>query len=126
VTNLETDSRVVVPFYNKRGTAEQWIKEGKQVVKMTRLSCHRFRSNEVRLWLSVIAYNLGNLWRRLALPRRIDNWSLTSLQQRLVKTGGRLVKHARYYWLLLAESSLTRRLFAGMLRRIELLPLPSG
>jgi hypothetical protein len=51
---------------------------------------------------------------------------LTSLQQRLVKTGGRLVKHARYYWLLLAESRLTRRLFAAMLRRIELLPLPSG
>jgi hypothetical protein len=55
----------VVRFYNKRGTAEQWIKEGKQAVKMTRLSCHRFRSNEVRLWLSVMAYNLGNLWRRL-------------------------------------------------------------
>ena len=126
VTNLETDSRAVVRFYNKRGTAEQWIKEGKQAVKMTRLSCHRFRSNEVRLWLSVIAYNLGNLWRRWAVPRRIGNWSLTSLQQRLVKTGGRLVKHARYYWLLLAEGHLSRRLFASMLGRIDGLPLPSG
>lgn len=58
---------------------------------MTRLSCHRFRSNKVRLWLSLIAYNLGNLWRRLVLPARIESWSLTSLQQRLVKTGGRLV-----------------------------------
>ena len=74
-------------FYNKRGTSEQRIKEGKQAVKMTGLSCHRFRSNDVRLWLSVIAYNLGNLWRRLALPKRIDKWSLTSLQQRLVKNG---------------------------------------
>ena len=46
---------------------------------------------------SLLAYNLGNPWRRLVLPRRIDNWSLTSLQQRLVETGGRLVKHARYY-----------------------------
>jgi len=126
VTNLETDSRAVVRFYNKRGTAERWIKEAKQAVKMTRLSCHRFRSNEVRLWLSVIAYNLGNLWRRLALPKRIDKWSLTNLQQRLVKTGGRLVKHARYYWLLLAEGHLTRRLFGAMLRRIELSPLPAG
>ena len=80
----------------------------------------------MRLWLSVIAYNLGNLWRRLALPKRIDKWSLTSLQQRLVKTGGRLVKHARYYWLLLAESHLTRRLFASMVRRIELLPSAPG
>ena len=119
VTNLTLPSRVVVRFYNKRGTAEQWIKEGKHAVKMTRLSCHRFRSNEVRLWLTIIAYNLGNLWRRLVLPKRIGNWSLTSLQQRLVKTGGRLIKHARYYWLLLAESHLTRRLFASMLGRID-------
>jgi hypothetical protein len=126
VTNLTAASRAVVRLYNKRGTAEQWIKEGKQAVKMTRLSCHRFRANEVRLWLSLIAYNLGNLWRRLVLPGRIGNWSLTSLQQRLVKTGGRLIKHARYYWLLLAESHLTRRLFAGMLRKITTLPVSTG
>jgi len=126
VTNLTLPSRAVVRFYNKRGTAEQWIKEGKQAVKMTRLNCHRFRSNEVRLWLSLIAYNLGNLWRRLVLPRRIANWSLTSLQQRVVKTGGRLVKHARCYWLLLAESHLTRRLFGSMVRRIAALPLQTG
>jgi hypothetical protein len=68
----------------------------------------------------------GNLWRRLALPKRIENWSLTSLQQRLVKTGGRLVKHARYYWLFLAESHLTRRLFGSMVRRIVVLSLPAG
>ena len=117
VINLEADSRAVVRFYNKRGTAEQWIREGKQAVKMTRLSCHRFRANEVRLWLSVIAYNLGNLWRRLVLPLRVGKWSLTSFEQRLVKTGGRLIKHARYYWLLLAEGHLTRRLFGAMVRR---------
>ncbi|MBM3790260.1 MAG: IS1380 family transposase, partial [Acidobacteria bacterium] len=134
VTNLETDSRAVVRFYNKRGTAEQWIKEGKGCplgpVKMTRLSCHRFRSNEVRLMLSLLAYNLGNLWPGCplgrVLPKKIENWSLTSLQQRLVKTGGRLVKHARYYWLMLAESHLTRRLFGSMVRRIDALPLPAG
>jgi hypothetical protein len=119
VTNLETDSRAVVPFYNKRGTAEQWIKEGKQAVKMTRLSCHRFRSIEVRLMLSLIAYNLGNLWRRWVLPKKIDHCSLTGLQQRLVK-------HARYYWPLLAESRLTRRLFGSTVRRIEALPVPAG
>ena len=59
------------------------------------------------------------------LPKRVDNWSLTSLVQRLVKTGGRLVKHARYYWLLLAESHLTRRLFGAMLGRIARLPVPT-
>ena len=126
VTNLTLPSRAVVRFYNQRGAAEQWIQEGKHAVKMTGLSCHRFRSNEVRLWLSVLAYNLGNLWRRLGLPQRVKSWSLTSLQQRLMKTGGRLVKHARYYWLLLAEGHLRRRLFGSMLRRIAALPLPDG
>jgi len=126
VTTLELDNRAVVRFYNKRGTAEQWIRAGKEAVKLTRLSCHRFRANEVRLWLSVIAYNLGNLWRRLALPRRIDTWSLPSLQQRLVKTGGRLVKHARYFWLFLAEGHLTRRLFGAIVQRLATLSVPAG
>ena len=126
VTSMSLPSRSVLRFYNKRGTAEQWIKEGKQATHWTRLSCHRFRANEVRLQLSVPAYNLGNLWRRLGLPNRIKSWSLTSLQHRLMKTGGRLVKHARYYWLLLAEGHLNHRLFGDMLHRIWALPLPSG
>jgi len=83
----------VVGFYSRRPTAEQWIKTGEEAVKLTRLSCHRFRTNEAQLALSVIAYNLGDLWRRLGLPKRIDTWSLTSLQQRLLKTGGRLIMH---------------------------------
>ena len=64
---------------------------------------------------------MGNLWLQLVLPNKIDQWSLTSLQQRLVRTGGRLVKHARHHWLLLAENHLTRRLFGSMVRRIEAL-----
>ena len=55
VTSLRLPSRAVVRFYNRRGTAEQWIKEGKQAAHWTRLSCHRFRANEVRLQLSVLA-----------------------------------------------------------------------
>ena len=70
VTTLTGTNRAVVRFYNQRGTAEQWIKEGKEATHWTRLSCHRFRANEVRLALGVIAYNLGNLLRRLALPAR--------------------------------------------------------
>lgn len=70
--------------------------------------------------------HLGNLWRRLGLRRGIENRSLTGLQQRLVKIGGRLVKHARYYWLLLAEGHLTRRRFGAILCRIALLPIPTG
>ncbi len=78
----------------------------------------------------MMAYNLGNLWRRLALPRRIGNWSLTSLQQRSPRrdrwTVGPAQRDARYYWLLLAEGHLTRRLFGSILRMMAGLPLPSG
>jgi len=73
----------------------------------------------VRLLLGVIAYNLGNLLRRLVLPLAIQHWSLTSLQQRLFKTGGRLIRHARHFILQLAESHLTLRLFAQIVGRIE-------
>jgi hypothetical protein len=119
VTTLTRTNRAVVHFYNQRGTAEQWIKEGKAAIHWTRLSCHRFRANEVRLLLGVIAYNLGNLLSRLVLPVAIQGWSLTSLQPRLFKTGGRLIRHARYFVLQLAESDLTGRLFRQILGRIE-------
>jgi len=118
VTTLTGTKRAVVRFYNQRGTAEQWVKEGKTATHWTRLSCHRFRANEVRLLLGVIAYTLGNLLRRLVLPVTIQEWSLTSLQQRLFKTGGRLIRHARYFTLQLAESYLTGSLFRQILRRI--------
>jgi hypothetical protein len=119
VTTLTGTNRAVVRFYNQRGTAEQWIKEGKAATHWTRLSCHRFRANEVRLLLGVIAYNLGNLLRRLVLPLAIQSWSLTSLQRRLFKTGGRLIRHVRSFLLQLAERHLTWSLFRQILQRIE-------
>jgi hypothetical protein len=119
VTTLTGTIRAVVRFYNQRGTAEQWIKEGKTATHWTRLSCHRFRANEVRLLLGVIAYNLGNLLRRLVLPLAIQSWTLTSLQRRLFKTAGQLIRHARYFVLQLAESHLTPTLFRQILGRIN-------
>ncbi len=118
VTTLTGTNRAAVRFYNQRGTAEQWIKEGKEATHWTRLSCHRFRANEIRLLLGVIAYNLGNFLRRLG-SAHLQSWSLTSLQQRLFKTGGRLIRHARYFVLQLAESHLTGSLFRQILSRIE-------
>jgi len=95
-------------------------------LRLAGLSCQLFNGNEVRLWLSILAYNFGNLWRRLALLGGIEDWSLTSMQQQLAKTGGRLVKHARYYGLMLAEGHLTRGRFAALLRRIAMLPLQAS
>ena len=85
----------MVAFYNRRGTAEQWIKEGKYALNWTRLSCYRFIANQVRLQLFILAYNLGNFLRRLGLPKAIKDWSLRSLQVKLIKVGGRIVRYAR-------------------------------
>ncbi len=93
---LSRPTERVVAFYNKRGTAEQWIKEGKNEIKWTRMSCRKFRNNEVQLQLHALAYNLGNFSRTLALPKELAHWSLTTLREKLVKIGAKVVSHGRY------------------------------
>ena len=83
--------------------AEQAIKEGKGALNWTRLSCHDFKDNQVRLQLFVLAYNLGNFLRRLALPAYVRHWTLTTLLVKLIKTGAKVVRHARYVIFQMAE-----------------------
>jgi Transposase DDE domain group 1 len=121
VTNLTRPAGRVSKFYNGRGTAEQWIKEGKLALRRTRLSCHAFRHNAVRLQLHALAYNLANFMRALALPKDVEHWSLTTLREKLV----RIVRHGRYVVFQLAEVAVPRSLFAGILHRIaDLRPRP--
>ena len=126
VTNMTAGPEGVVRFYNGRGTAEQWIKEGKYALNWTRLSCHRFVANRVRLSVFVLAYNLGNFLRRLCLPKAVKHWSLRSVQVKLIKMGGRLVRHSRLLVFQLSEVSVHQQLFQGVLDRIgRLSPAPS-
>ena len=126
VTNLSRRAERVVAFYNKRGTAEQWIKEGKNAIKWTRLSCRKFRHNAIRLQLHALAYNLGNFMRTLALPEAFEQWSLTTLREKLVKIGAKIVRHGRYVIFQMAEVATPRHLFADILRRIDRLqPKPA-
>ena len=124
VTNLTWRSKRVVKFYNGRGTAEQWIKEGKNAVKWTKLSCRTFKDNQTRLQLFALAYNLGNFLRRLALPRDVKHWSLTTLREKLIKIGAKVTRHAKYVTFQLAEVAVTRHLFAAILDRIARLAIP--
>jgi hypothetical protein len=119
VTNLTRPNERVVKFYNGRGTAEQWIREGKNAIRWTRLSCHAFRHNAVRLQLHALAYNLANFLRTLALPADVEHWSLTTLREKLVKIGARVVRHGRYVVFQLAEVAVPRALFAEIMRRID-------
>lgn len=118
VTNLRYASKNVVGFYNQRGTAEQLIKEGKAAIKWMRLSCRSFAANAVRLQLHALAYNLGNFLRTLATPEPIRDWSLTSLREKLIKIGAKVVSHGRYIAFQMAEVAISRNLFVEILRLI--------
>jgi hypothetical protein len=126
VTNMTRPAERVVAFYNQRGTAEQWIKEGKGAIKWTRLSCCSFAANAVRLQLHALAYNLANFMRTLALPEAVKQWSLRSLREKLVKIGAKVVRHGRYVIFQMAEVAVPRKLFQEILRLIDgLRPRPA-
>jgi hypothetical protein len=124
VTNLARPAERVVAFYNQRGTVENWIKEGKGAIKWTRLSCRTFAANAVRLQLHALAYNLGNFMRTLAMPKAVEPWSLTSLRERLIKIGAKVVSHGRYVTFQMAEIAVSRLMFRDILMLIARLRAP--
>jgi hypothetical protein len=124
VTNLARPAKRVVTFYNQRGSAEQWIKEGKNAIKWTRLSCRTFAANAVRLQLHALAYNLGNFARTLAMPKAAEPWSLTSLREKLIKIGAKVVRHGRYVTFQMAEVAVSRLMFRDILMLIARLRAP--
>jgi Transposase DDE domain group 1 len=124
VTNLARSAEGVVAFYNRRGTCEQYIKEGKNAIKWTRLSCRTFAANAVRLQLPALAYNLGNFMRTLAMPKTAQPWSLTSLREKLIKIGAKVVRHGRYVTFQLAEVAVSRQMFHEIMSLIARLRAP--
>jgi hypothetical protein len=118
VTKLARSAEGVVAFYNQRGTCEQYIKEGKNAIKWTRLSCRSFAANAVRLQLHALAYKLANFMRKLAMPRTTEPWSLTSLREKLIKIGAKVVSHGRYVTFQMAEVAVPRQMFQEILALI--------
>ena len=96
----------------------------KYAINGTRLSCKRFRDNEVRLQLQALAYKLGNFLRRAELPEDVADWSLTSIQSRLIKIGAWVVRHARKITFQLAEVAVSGRIFGQILAAIHNLKPP--
>jgi hypothetical protein len=118
VTNLKWCCKRVVRFHNARGTAEQCIREGKNGVKWTKMSCRRLKDNETRLQLFALAYNLANFLRHLVLPKPIQGWTLTTLREKLIKIGSKEVRHSKHVLFPLAEVAVPRKLFARILGQI--------
>ena len=121
VTNLARPAVNVVAFYNKRGTCEQSIKEGKGAIKWTRLSCRSFAANAVRLQLHA---RTSAIPRTLATPEPIKDWSLTSLTEKVIKIGTKVVGHSRYVTFQMAEVAVAGRLFHILRMVAELRPIP--
>jgi hypothetical protein len=124
VTNLPMEPVWVVRFYNQRGTSGQHIKEGKYAFRWTRLSCKRFRDNEVRLQLHALACTLATFLRCIELPETMADWSLTSLQLMLIEIGARVVRHARAITFQLAEVAVTGPMVRAILAAIRRLRAP--
>jgi hypothetical protein len=114
----------VVRFYNGRGSAEQRIKEGQIAVKWAKLSCRTFKDNQVRLQLFALTYNLANFLRRLAVPKSVSHWTLTTLGEKVSKIGGKVARHSKYVAFQLAEVAVPRELFAAILEPIKRLAMP--
>src|SRR3954463_1456160 len=108
----------------QRGWFEQYIKEGKNAIKWTRLSCRTFAANAVRLQLHVLAYNIGNFMRTLVMPKTAQPWLLTSLREKLIKIGAKVVSHSRYVTFQLAEVAVPRQMFHEILSLIARLRAP--
>ena len=123
---MSTARKPPCPPSPRRATTDQRVKESKNALKWTRMSCHDFVDNQVLLQLFALAYNLGNVLRRLALPRAVKHWTLTSLQEKLVKIGAKVVAHARYAIVQMAEVAIPRKLFAAILERIQRLRRPEA
>ena len=87
-------------------------------------SCRSFAANAVRLQLHALAYNLGNFLRTLATPEPIRDWSMTTLREKLIKIGAKVVGHARYVMFQMAEVAVPKNLFANILSMIGELRLP--
>jgi uncharacterized membrane protein (UPF0127 family) len=107
-------ARGIVPFYNGKGTAEQWIKQGKYALNWTRFSCHNFVVNQVRLRLFILVYSLGNLMRRLALLEGIKHCALAN-----IKAGGRLACHTRSLVFQPAEVLVIGEMLTGILEQLR-------
>src|SRR6202163_1686314 len=126
--NTPSDS---VKLGSKPETPNVWVRgaNGRRVsrgaINWTRLSCRSFAANAVRLQLHALAYNLGNFMRALAMPKTAQPWSLTSLREKLIKIGAKVVSHARYTTFQMAEVAVPRQMFQEILTLIARLRPPA-
>lgn len=122
VTTLQDKPKHTVQFYAKRGTMENYIKEGKNGFTFGKMDSSEFEVNAVKLQIAVLAYNFHNGLRRFCMPKKMKKHQIQTIRLRLIKIAGKISRSGRYISFKLASSSLYRNEFLSTLRRIQRLP----
>jgi hypothetical protein len=125
VTNLVAafTPKAIVLTYQKRGTMENYIKEAKNGFGFDKMNSHSYQVNEVKMMLSLLAYNLTNWLRTLCFPEEQKNMQIETIRTRIIKVASKLVKSGRSIYFKIASSFVYQEFFWKVLQRIQRLKL---
>src|SRR5699024_8720055 len=115
--------QAIVQSYQKHGTMENYIKEAKNGFSFDAMCSHDFLTNEVRMMLTLLAYNLTNWLRTLCFPHGHQTMQIQTIRTRMVKVASKLVKSGRSLHFKLASSFVYGSFFWQVLGRIQILQL---
>ncbi len=121
-SDFRCGSQAVIP--NSAQNVRSWVKSRRRFWPTGGLLLANSGSRAIWEQGVSLAYNLANFMRTPALPEAIEHGSLTTLREKLVKMGAKVVRHGRYVTFQLAEIAVPRNLFREILRRIEELRPP--
>jgi len=121
VTNLVDafSPKDIVLSYQKRGTMENYIKEAKNGFNLDKMNSHAFQVNEVKMMLSLLAYNLTNWLRTLSFPKEQRNMQIETIRTRIIKVASKLVRSGRSLYFKLSSSFVYQEFFWKVLSRIQ-------
>jgi hypothetical protein len=124
VTNFEIASpKDIIHAYKKRGTMENYIKEAKNGFYMDKMNSHGYLVNEVKMMLSLLAYNLTNWLRTLCFPQGQKTMQIDTIRTRLIKVASKLVKSGRYLYFKLSSSFVYRKFFWTVMSKLQKLQI---
>lgn len=122
MTTLDDSPEDIIEFYAKRGTMENYIKEGKMGFAFGKMNSSEFDINANKLHIAVLAYNLNNGVRRLCMPTNLNSHHIQTIRLCLIKIAGKIVRSGRYITFKLSSSSLYKDVFFEIIKRIQQLP----
>ena len=120
VTNMEgIIPEIIIKIYKNRGLMENYIKEAKLGFFMDKTDSSKFVTNEARMWLSVLSYNIIQMMKTLVFPPSMKKWTITTIRQRLIKVATKIVSHTRKIHLKLDETFVYLNDYFSVAKRLS-------